>query len=77
MKRASLFLLTSLGAIACCAQAVALGVSSSSASTGVNARIVARPVGIQVVSPLVLPSVTASAVSPNASFAGGRAFGGN
>lgn len=68
MKRASLFLLTSLGAIACCAQALALGVSS--ASTGVNARLVAPPAGIQVVSPLVLPSVTATAVSPNAAFAG-------
>lgn len=67
MKRAALFLLTGVGALACCAQAFAL--TGSSASVSVGGQVI-RPAGISVVSPLVLPTVTATAISPTASFAG-------
>lgn len=65
MKRAALFLLTGVGALACCAQAFAL--SRDSANVKVS---FVQPAGIAVVSPLVLPTVTATAISPTASFAG-------
>lgn len=66
MKRAPLFLIAGVAALGCCAQAFALGVS---APISVRANIV-QPAGISIVSPLVLPTVTATAISPNASFAG-------
>lgn len=69
MKRAPLFLIASLSALGCCAQAFALTGSSSSASLSVGGQVI-RPAGITVVSPLVLPTVTATAISPNATFAG-------
>jgi hypothetical protein len=54
-----------LAALACCAQAFAL----SRADAKVGGRIV-QSASIQVITPMVLPSVTATAVSPNAAFAG-------
>jgi hypothetical protein len=65
MKRAALFLLTGVSALACCAQAFAL--SRDSANVKVS---FVQPAGIAVVSPLVMPTVTATAISPTASFAG-------
>jgi len=59
MVRATLSLLTGVAALACCAQAFALG---SSATADVRAEIV-RPAGINVVTPLILPVVTTSAVT--------------
>ena len=59
MVRATLSLLTGAAALACCAQAFALG---SSATADVRAEIV-RPAGINVVTPMVLPVVTTSAVT--------------
>jgi hypothetical protein len=65
MKRAALFLLTGVSALACCAQAFALSRDSADVKVGF-----VQPAGIAVVSPLVLPTVTATAISPTASFAG-------
>lgn len=61
MKRAPLLFGVGLAALACCAQAFAL----SRADGAVAARIV-QGASIEIVSPLVLPSVTATAVAPNA-----------
>lgn len=60
MKRAPLLIGVGLAALACCAQAFAL----SRADGAVAARITQRA-SVQIVSPLVLPSVTATAVAPN------------
>lgn len=65
MKRAPLLIGVGFAALACCAQAFALSTTNAT----VSGRIV-EGASIQVVSPLTLPSVTATAVSPNATFAG-------
>jgi hypothetical protein len=67
MKRAFLLIGVGVAAAACCAQAFAL----TTASASIGASIVAPSAGIQIVSSLVLPTVTASTLSPNAQFAGG------
>jgi hypothetical protein len=55
MKRASLLIGVGIAALACCAQAFAL----TTANASIGASIVAPSVGIQIVSALVLPTVTA------------------
>jgi hypothetical protein len=66
MKRASLLIGVGIAALACCAQAFAL----TTANASIGASIVAPSVGIQIVSALVLPTVTALTLSPNGRFAG-------
>jgi hypothetical protein len=63
MKRAFLLIGVGVAAVACCAQAFAL----TTASASIGASIVAPSAGIQVVSALLLPTVTASALSAGTS----------
>ena len=58
MVRATLSILTGGAALACCAQAFAL-----SAATATTQAEIIQPAGINVVSPLVLPTVTTTTVS--------------
>jgi len=59
MRRSIIMLATGGAALACCAQAFAL----SRATAGMSASI-QQGASVQIVSPLVLPSVTATAVAP-------------
>ncbi len=73
MKRAPLLIGVGLAALACCAQAFAL-----SRADGMVSAQITQGAGIEIVSPLVLPSVTATAVAPNArpsAVAGGATSG--
>jgi hypothetical protein len=70
MVRATLSLLTGVAALACCAQAFAL----SSATANVQAEIV-RPAGINVMTRLVLPTVTTTAVTGGGGLTSGGAVG--
>jgi hypothetical protein len=65
MKRATIFLLTGLAASACCVQAFALSTATANVSVGFQ-----QSGGVQIITPLILPTVTASAISPTAQFAG-------
>lgn len=70
MKRAPLLIGVGLAGLACCAQAFAL----SRTDATVAARIT-QSASVEIVSPLVLPSVTATAVAPNAGVAPQRSGG--
>jgi hypothetical protein len=63
MKRAPLLIGVGVAALACCAQAFALGVASAK----IGGKIV-QPAGITIVSPLVLPTVTATSISSASGF---------
>ncbi len=66
MKRAALLIGVGVAALACCAQAVALG----RADATVSASITTQRAGVEIISPLVLPTIIATAISPTARFAG-------
>ena len=72
MKRAPLLIVVGAAALACCAQAFAL--STTSATVGAS---IVQPAGINIVSPLVMPTVTTSAVSATSGFSGAASTGVN
>ncbi|WP_374468536.1 DUF4402 domain-containing protein [Phenylobacterium sp.] len=62
MRRLAPLLIATAAALGCCAQAFAL--NSASASAAMTTRVV-QSASVEIISPLVLPSVTAATVSPN------------
>jgi hypothetical protein len=70
MARAGLLTVISVAALASCAQAFALGATATT-----SVQIVPPSAGIQVVSPLVLPTVTATTINSGSSLVGATTVG--
>jgi hypothetical protein len=66
---ASIFAAACSAALALSTHALALGVSASTA-TPIQGTLIQAAGGIEIISPLVLPTVTVSAINSNAGFAG-------
>jgi hypothetical protein len=65
MKRTPLLIGVGVAALACCAQALALGTATAT----VNGSVI-QPAGINIVSPLVMPTVTTTTVSATSGLSG-------
>lgn len=66
MKRLFILGIAAVGAFAGCAQALAAATASANVSMTID-----QPAGINIVSPLVLPSISTTAVVPSSSFNAG------